>query len=275
MRSNVLKISALVLSMSAGAQSLPAGEESSAAASVQAASVEQGAPAVQGAPAKQASPDGQAAPAEQPGPEADPGADALAVAPPPALAPELESAQLGPAPQAVTARGPTQGRPLVVRRGFYTDTNLGTFFTLGGNDQYSNAQSYVQLGLGYDLFDFLAVGAHVAFGSNAFNCFAGRVGGACARSDAFTVTFFDASLTYLHRLGNRFYLTPKVVAGYTLLDPEPVSGQAQGINVGAGIGVEYATAMDHFSVGADVLGRYVLGANIPTVAIFPRVKYTF
>ncbi|MDQ3266013.1 MAG: adventurous gliding motility protein CglE [Myxococcota bacterium] len=163
----------------------------------------------------------------------------------------------------------------MVRRGFFTDTNLGTFFTLGGNDQYSNAQSYVQLGLGYDLFDFLAVGAHVAFGSNAFNCFAGRVGGACARSDAFTVTFFDASLTYLHRLGNRFYLTPKVVAGYTLLDPEPVSGQSQGFNLGAGIGVEYATAMDHFSVGADVLGRYVLGANIPTVAIFPRVKYTF
>lgn len=203
--------------------------------------------------------------------------EALAVAPPVDASPQLAPESEGLAPQAVVARGPTQGKPLRVRRGFFTDTNLGTFFTLGGNDAYSNAQSYVQLGIGYDLFDTFELGAHVGFGSNAFNCFAGRSGssGACARSDAFTVTFFDASLGYLFRLTDRLYLTPKVVAGWTLLDPEPIEGHKQGVNVGGGIGVEYATAMDHFSIGADLIGRYVLGANIPTFAIFPRVKYTF
>lgn len=179
--------------------------------------------------------------------------------------------------QAVTARGPTQGRPLVVRRGLFTDTNLGTFFTLGGNDSYSNAQSYVQLGLGYDLFQMFELGAHVGFGSNAFNCFAGRIGqaGPCNQSDAFTVTFFDASVAYLYPLSDRLYLTPKVVGGWTLLDPAPIAGRTKGVNVGAGVGIEYATSMDHFTIGADVLGRYILGANIPTVAIYPRVKYTF
>ena len=107
--------------------------------------------------------------------------------------------------------------------------------------------------------------------------FAGRVtpGGPCVQSDAFTITFFDGSLAYLLRLGDRLYLTPKVLAGWTLMDPAPISGRTNGVNVGAGVGIEYATSMDHFTIGADVVGRYILGANIPTVSIYPRVKYTF
>ena len=33
--------------------------------------------------------------------------------------------------------------------------------------------------------------------------------------------------------------------------------------------------MDHFTIGADVLTRVILGPNILSFAIFPRVKYTF
>lgn len=252
-RRNVWAIAALVLSSGAFAQ-----EASPDAAEV----------------AAQPAPEAPAADSTPPEPMGD---DALAVAPPVDASPQLAPEGEGLAPQAVVARGPTQGKPLQVRRGFFTDTNLGTFFTVGGNDIYSNAQSYVQLGIGYDLFETIEVGAHVAFGSNAFNCFAGRLGadGSCRRSDAFTVTFFDASVAYLLKMGDRLYLTPKIVAGWTLLDPEPIDGHTRGVNIGGGLGVEYATAMDHFSVGAEVLTRYVLGANIPTFAIFPRVKYTF
>ena len=46
-------------------------------------------------------------------------------------------------------------------------------------------------------------------------------------------------------------------------------------NAGVGVGLEYATSFDHFSVGADFLARYIIGPNIPTFALFPRVKYTF
>jgi len=41
------------------------------------------------------------------------------------------------------------------------------------------------------------------------------------------------------------------------------------------VGVEYATSMDHFSVGADVMSRFILGPNILSFAIYPRIKYTF
>jgi hypothetical protein len=33
--------------------------------------------------------------------------------------------------------------------------------------------------------------------------------------------------------------------------------------------------MDHFSIGADVVGRFIVGTSITSLAIFPRVKYTF
>lgn len=170
---------------------------------------------------------------------------------------------------------PPHGVPLHVRRGFYTETDIGAFFTLGGNDVYSNPQSYLQLGVGVDLWDKLSLSGHVAFGANAFNCFAGRVGDLCSQTDAFTLTFFDVQLAYLHPLGDRFYLTPKVLAGQTLLDPAPVGDVTQGFNMGAGVGLEYATSMDHFAVGLDVVGRWVFRANIPAFSVFPRVKYTF
>ncbi len=176
---------------------------------------------------------------------------------------------------AAAAATPPRGVPLHVRRGFYTETDIGAFFTLGGNDVYSNPQSYLQLGVGVDLWDRFSLSGHVGFGANAFNCFAGRVGDLCAQTDAFTLTFFDVQLAYLHPLGDRFYLTPKVLAGQTLLDPAPVSAITQGFNLGAGVGLEYATAMDHFSVGMDVVARYVFRANIPAFSVFPRVKYTF
>jgi hypothetical protein len=39
--------------------------------------------------------------------------------------------------------------------------------------------------------------------------------------------------------------------------------------------VEYATNMDHFTIGLDVVYRMILGPNIHTLQFFPRVKYTF
>ncbi|HVE88044.1 MAG TPA: adventurous gliding motility protein CglE [Myxococcales bacterium] len=176
---------------------------------------------------------------------------------------------------AAGAATPPHGVPLQVRRGFYTETDIGAFFTLGGNDLYSNPQSYLQLGVGVDLWDRFSLSGHVAFGANAFNCFSGRTGDLCAQTDAFTLTFFDVQLAYLHALGDRFYLAPKVLAGQTLLDPAPVGDVTQGLNLGAGLGVEYATSMDHFSVGMDVVVRYVFRANIPAFSVFPKVKYTF
>ena len=189
------------------------------------------------------------------------------------------------------AAAPSEGVALKVRRGFFTETDIGVFFTLGGQNAYSNAQTYLQLGVGYDLSEQIELSAHVGIGSNSQNCFAVTTPGtACAiRSgpknvtsypDNFTFTYLDASASYLFKVLPRFYVAPKVLAGYTLLDPAPLADSSgnpvnSGPNVGLGVGVEYATNMDHFSIGADATVRYVIGPNIPTFAIFPRVKYTF
>ncbi|MCI0571416.1 MAG: adventurous gliding motility protein CglE [Myxococcaceae bacterium] len=182
-------------------------------------------------------------------------------------------------PAASLAAAPPEGVVPQVRRGFFVETDVGMFFTLGGVDGYSNAQTYLQLGLGYDLADRFSLGGHFGLGSNAANCFGGRTpAGACVGSENFTVFFLDASAAYLLPIADRVYLTPKLLVGFTLMDPSPTEGAAgsmSGPNVGVGLGVEYATFMDHFSIGADVSVRLVVGPNIPAVAIFPRVKYTF
>lgn len=185
-------------------------------------------------------------------------------------------------PWVAEAAAPPEGVPLKVRRGFFVETDIGAFWTLGGENKYSNAQPYLQLGAGYDITEHISLGAHFGLGSNAVNCFAGYVPGTedCRLSDNFTVAFADVTAAYLFRIAERFYLAPKVAAGYTRLDPAPVAGSnpdkaVTAPNAGLGLGVEYATSMEHFSIGADLLARYVIGPNIPTFAFFPRVKYTF
>jgi hypothetical protein len=182
-------------------------------------------------------------------------------------------------PAAAIAAAPQEGAPVQVRRGLFTETDIGLFLTVGGDDRYSNAQTYLQLGVGYDVGERVELGAHFGLGASAANCFSGRMTGICPLADNFTVVFLNLSATYLARLAERLYLTPKLTGGYAALDPAPLNSSGRqvrsGVNLGGGIGLEYATSMDHFSVGADCLVRHILGANISTVAVVPRVKYTF
>lgn len=196
------------------------------------------------------------------------------------------------APLTALAAEPSEGVELKVRRGFFTETDIGGFLTVGGDNDYSNVQTYLQLGVGYDVSDKFELGVHVGIGSNAANCWSGlKTNGIdCIETDNFTVTFLDATAAYLLELAPRFYLAPKFAAGYTLLDPAPLYSPATGpdgkrkdgatainggVNLGGGLGVEYATSMDHFTIGVDVLYRFILGPNMHSLQFFPRVKYTF
>jgi hypothetical protein len=183
-------------------------------------------------------------------------------------------------PAISAAATPSEGVALKVRRGFFTETDIGGFVTLGGNDGYSNFQTYLQLGIGYDVTELIELGLHFGLGSNAQNCFSGRnTEEVCAQSDNFTVTFFDLTAGVLIPISERLYFVPKIAGGYTLLDPAPVVRGTEpvrsGVNAGLGVGIEYATSMDHFSIGLDLLGRFIIGPNIFTLQVFPRVKYTF
>lgn len=196
------------------------------------------------------------------------------------------------APVASWASEPQEGVELKVRRGFFVETDIGGFLTVGGDNDYSNMQTYLQLGVGYDVSEKLELGVHFGLGSNAANCWSGlRTNGIdCIETDNFTVTFLDASAAYLLELAPRFYLAPKVLVGYTRLDPAPIYSPATGpdgkrkegavplsdaLNVGGGLGVEYATSMDHFTIGVDVLYRFIVGPNMHSLQLLPRIKYTF
>lgn len=207
-------------------------------------------------------------------------------------------------PAVAAAATPSEGVPLTVRRGFFTETDVGGFFTLGGQLGYSNLQTYLQLGLGYQFTinegkGLLPIGFHVGIGANAQNCFAewtqldqsDRRNGKCVEaprstalvSDNFTLTFFTVTAGYLHQVVERFYVGGKIMGGVTLLEPTPFAPRADGstINVGGNLGVaasiEYATNMDHLSIGLDVGWRLVVGgpAAINALMFYPRVQYTF
>jgi hypothetical protein len=182
---------------------------------------------------------------------------------------------------AVYAATPSEGVPLQVRRGFFTETDIGGFFTVGGDNGYSNLQTFLQLGAGYQLTlgggsGLVPFGVHVAIGANAGNCWSGlKSDESCTLSDNFTLIFVSATGGYLHRVIERLYVGGKVLVGWTLLNPAPVVDVTGGINAGVAASVEYATNMDHFSIGLDIAFRFVIGPNIPSLGFYPRVQYTF
>ncbi len=193
-------------------------------------------------------------------------------------------------PLVTQAAEPAEGIPLTVRRGFFTETNVGGLVNLGGADGYSNLQTYLQLGVGYNIGQSIELGVHVGIGANAQNCYGTRpannpdgcVGqdGKSPLTDNFTMFFIDATAAYFFQVYERLYVAPKLMVGYTLLEPAPAERSdgslvTGALNLGLGIGVEYATNMDHFSIGVDVTGRMILGPNIISLQFFPRVKYTF
>ena len=180
---------------------------------------------------------------------------------------------------------PSEGVALKVRRGFFTETDVGGFFTLGGDNDYSNAADVpaARAGLRRHRGNGSRIGFHVGIGANAQNCWAGLNAAERLhrRSDNFTMTFLDVTRGVPVPVVERFYVAPQAGGGLHAARSRRRSTATRrpritgGANVGVGVGIEYATNMDHFTIGADVLVRYVIGPNIPAISIFPRVKYTF
>jgi hypothetical protein len=212
-----------------------------------------------------------------------------------ALTAVLAASLVALAPDAAQAATPSAGVAQEIRSGFFADVNLGGFFTATGanskgNKGVSNAQAYLQLGVGYDVAKFLAVGVHFGIGSSANSCFATSVKGtgACVfgttnpatAPDNFTMSMLGAEGVFKVAVGERLFLRPRIDVGWTFLEPAPVVDKdgkevGGGAYVGLGFGIEYATHMDHFSIGLDVGGKLIIGPNIPAFAFYPMIKYTF
>lgn len=206
------------------------------------------------------------------------------------------------APALAEAATPTLGVPTPIRRGFFTETDLGIFFTTGGQGANpSNAQAYLHLGVGYDLLasgkNHLAVGLGFSMGASAGACFGelqeGKPGegpdcidptapsvnpahGEGLLADNWSATTVEATIWYGYEVLPRLMVTARGLGGIGLIQPKAFPDHEGAVPLlGGGVGIEYATHFDHFSVGLDLAGKYFLGPNVLGVAIAPRVKYTF
>ncbi|MGC4114156.1 MAG: adventurous gliding motility protein CglE [Myxococcales bacterium] len=212
------------------------------------------------------------------------------------------AAAMALAPAGAWAGTPSAGVAQEIRSGFFADVNLGGFFTATGtnsrgNKGVSNAQAYLQLGIGYDILKAkppddsfgLALGLNFGLGSSAASCFANvTTSGECIYDsskkatdptniapDNFTVTMIGLEAIFKVKVYDRLYLRPRVVAGYAFLEPVPIENLGLTFYAGAAVGIEYATHMDHFSIGLDIEGKLIIGPNIPAFAFYPMIKYTF
>lgn len=203
------------------------------------------------------------------------------------------------APTVAGAATPMQGVPTQIRRGFFTETDFGAFFTLGGNGKSpSNMQAYFHLGAGYDLYaqgdHLLTVAAGLAMGTSAGSCYGNTPepnpnGGIFCRDTAldadgepydlssnWSATMVEGSVLYGYQVMPRLMLTGRLIGGLGFIQPKAFPKDSDTLPmVGLGVGAEWATQFDHFSLGLDIAGRSFLGTSAIAVSIAPRVKYTF
>jgi hypothetical protein len=203
------------------------------------------------------------------------------------------------APAAAHAATPLAGIPTEIRRGFYTEMDMGTFFTLGGEGKSpSDPQAYVSLGAGYDVFatkqHFISLGLSFSMGTSAGGCYGvlnekGQCmaaqgvddnGNPLALSDNWTLTTFEGSALYGYFVGERLMLTARLLGGVGIIEPDAFEDGGELMTgplplVGGGLGLEWATQFDHFSLGLDAAAKMIVGPNALGLSIAPRVKYTF
>jgi hypothetical protein len=168
------------------------------------------------------------------------------------------------------------GSPEAIRTGFYAETSLGTFFTLGGGDSYSNVEAFLGIGVGYDITKALSVSVQFQLAPSAGDCYV--VNGA----DTFTMLAIDAEVSYRFEVANRLFIPVRLFGGAADFTPVPSNALAPVTNsdvwtwsIGGATGIEYATHFDHFSIGLEASGRFVQALNMTAIAIYPRIKYTF
>ncbi len=185
---------------------------------------------------------------------------------------------------------PANGVDPEPRHGAFAEAGLGVFTTLGGSAGLSNAQTYLSMVVGGTVGDHAAIFGGLGIGSVSSNCYAKVTGvGTCTAADSFESAYLELGGSFGGEVAHRLQLSGKIVAGLTQLAPGPlldvstntVPGSALGIHVGLGVTLDYATHLDHFTVGLELMGRYTLayisqsGPSLLSIAILPRVRYVF
>jgi hypothetical protein len=174
------------------------------------------------------------------------------------------------------------GSPEKMRTGFFADTSVGGYLTLGGQGSYSNLSAFLEIGVGYDILRDLSVALRFQLGPSASDCYAAAAG-SCPNPnpDTFTITTMDLAVSYRFPVGDRLYVPVRLMGGLSLLNPTPDNTLAtKGSllvepNFGAASGIEWVTPFDHFTLDAEVQWQLILGINASAISFYPTVRYTF
>ncbi|MCP4499457.1 MAG: adventurous gliding motility protein CglE [Deltaproteobacteria bacterium] len=189
-----------------------------------------------------------------------------------------------------------------IRTGFYMSSELGGFFRLGGwgdskdtlqrrtiGKVYSNLQPWIGLTLGYDFLPFL--GAEVTLGSG-FVSDAALLQGNTESPENYAINMVNVAVTGSYYFG-RLAITGKGFVGGTFLAPAPAPDALPlGGQIGASVGVRYATLLTDVTIGFDMnayvvvapgggelnLGTFIVPGGAPFFPAFsfaPVIKYTF
>ncbi|MEM6730350.1 MAG: adventurous gliding motility protein CglE [Myxococcota bacterium] len=169
-----------------------------------------------------------------------------------------------------------------LERGVYFSSDLGVFFTFGGATGSSNAQPYVAVHAGFDINDFLGVQASVAGAYVADNPPSDNelVSGG-QQVTSYQMFNLGAELVASLRPFNQIAFEPKVGGGVafitpSLTDPADPNLILSDINpqLTFGADIKYLTLLTGFTAGASFTGTYVIGPDIPGLAVGLHVRYT-
>lgn len=184
---------------------------------------------------------------------------------------------------------PSVGVDPAPRRGTFAETALGAFATLGGSSPLSAAEPYLSMTVGHNLAERSALFLSLGIGASGASCF-DRSQTGCAAADSFGVTFLEVGASSGTQIAPRTLLSGKVLGGVGIFSPGPfarldgsVPGRVVAPHLGVGVGIDYDTHLDHFSVGVDALARYSVATRpdnqgrsaIASVALMPRIRYVF
>jgi hypothetical protein len=197
-----------------------------------------------------------------------------------------EETHLEPQPPAF----PSVGVDPAPRRGTFAETALGAFATGALTCRgVSAAQPYLSLTAGHNLGERSALFLSLGIGASSQSCFDRGTSG-CAAADSFGATFLELGASTGTQIAPRTQIVAKVLGGVGIFSPGPfahldgsVPDRVIAPHLGAGVGLDYDTHLDHFSVGLDALARYSVASKpdgqgregIASVALLPRIRYVF
>lgn len=188
-----------------------------------------------------------------------------------------------------------------IKRGFFASSDLGVFLTFGGRNTNnpmlpsrptSNIQPHLGVVVGYDVFHTdafnFSLGLRFAMGLSGG---AGRVTAAetsdpesTTKSNDFSVIEAGGEVGLGFLMTDRLALTFKVDGGAGIVDPDPsttagevgAGGAVFAPTFGVGLGIEFFTLLNDFSVGFTMRFQGVLvDGLIPGASFTIPIKYTF